>query len=137
MTRRSFLQLLTTLLGLTTLGAFIYPLVRFFLPVESAARVKSVEIPKNDVPVGTAKDLMIGTTPAIIVNARDKGFLVFSRVCTHLGCLVKYDPERQVFICPCHAGTFDLEGNVISGPPPKPLPKISVRVEGNNLVIGA
>ncbi|MCL4501730.1 MAG: Rieske (2Fe-2S) protein [Deltaproteobacteria bacterium] len=80
---------------------------------------------------------MIGTTPAIIVNAKGKGFLAFSRVCTHLGCLVKYYPEQQVFICPCHAGTFDLQGNVISGPPPKPLPKYSVRVEGDNLVIRA
>ncbi len=137
MQRRSFLKLLASILGLTALGAFLYPLFRFLLPVEAAFRVRTVEIPKSDVPLGTAKDLMIGGTPAIIVNTSSKGFLAFSKVCTHLGCLVKYDPERQEFICPCHAGTFDLEGNVISGPPPKPLPRFSVRVEGNNLVIGA
>ena len=137
MQRRSFLKLLTSILGLTALGAFLYPLFRFLLPVEAASRVRTVDIPKSDVPVGTAKDLMIGVTPAIVVNTSSKGFLAFSKVCTHLGCLVKYDSERQVFICPCHAGIFDLEGNVISGPPPKPLPRFSVRVEGNNLVIGA
>ena len=137
MQRRSFLKLLISILGLTALGAFIYPLFRFLLPVEAASRVRTVDIPKSDVPVGTAKDLMIGVTPAIVVNTSSKGFLAFSKVCTHLGCLVKYDSERQVFICPCHAGIFDLEGNVISGPPPKPLPRFSVRVEGNNLVIGA
>jgi cytochrome b6-f complex iron-sulfur subunit len=137
MQRRSFLKLLTSILGLTALGAFTYPLFRFLLPVEAVSRVRTVDIPKSDVPVGTAKDLMIGVTPAIVINTRSKGFLSFSKVCTHLGCLVKYDPERQVFICPCHAGIFDLEGNVISGPPPKPLPRFSVRVEGNNLVIGA
>ncbi len=137
MQRRNFLKLLTSILGLTALGAFLYPLFRFLLPVEAASRVRTVDIPKSDVPVGTAKDLMIGVTPAIVVNTSSKGFLAFSKVCTHLGCLVKYDPERQVFICPCHAGIFDLEGNVISGPPPKPLPRFSVRVEGNNLVIGA
>lgn len=137
MQRRSFLRILASLLGLTALGAFLYPLFRFLLPVESAARISKVEIPKIDVPLGGFKDVMIGTTPAIIVNAKGKGFLAFSRVCTHLGCLVKYYPEQQVFICPCHAGTFDLQGNVISGPPPKPLPKYSVRVEGDNLVIRA
>jgi cytochrome b6-f complex iron-sulfur subunit len=137
MKRRSFLKLLTSLLGLGALGVFIYPLFRFLLPVESGAKARTIEIAKSELPVGATKDVMIGTTPAIVINTRGKGFLAFSRVCTHLGCLVRYDQERQVFICPCHAGTFDLEGNVISGPPPKPLPKFSVQVEGNNLVIGA
>ena len=137
MKRRSFLKLLTSLLGLSALGVFIYPLFRFLLPVESGAKARTIEIAKSELPVGAFKDVMIGVTPTIIINTRGKGFLAFSRVCTHLGCLVRYDQERQVFICPCHAGTFDLEGNVISGPPPKPLPKFSVQVEGNNLVIGA
>ena len=128
---------MTSVLGLSALGAFAYPLFRFLLPVESLARAKSVTLPKSEVPVNATKDLMIGPTPVIIINARDKGFLAFSKVCTHLGCLVKYDKDRQLFICPCHAGVFDLEGNVISGPPPRPLPKFSVRVEGHNLVIGA
>lgn len=136
MQRRGFLKLLTSILGLGALGAFAYPLFRFLLPVESAAQVKSITLPKSDLPVNTTKDLMIGVTPAILVNTKEKGFLAFSKVCTHLGCLVKYDKERQIFICPCHAGMFDLEGNVISGPPPKPLQKFAVRVEGDNLVIG-
>jgi cytochrome b6-f complex iron-sulfur subunit len=137
MKRRGFLKLLTSVLGLSALGVFAYPFFRFLLPVESLARTRSVTLAKSEVPLNATKDLMIGPTPVIIINARDKGFLAFSKVCTHLGCLVKYDKERQLFICPCHAGVFDLEGNVISGPPPRPLPKFSVRVEGNNLVIGA
>lgn len=136
MERRSFLKILASLLGATALGAFAYPLVRFLLPVESAARFKSLKVPESEVPLGGFKDLMIGTTPAIIVHTKEKGFIALSRVCTHLGCLVTYYPEKLEFICPCHAGTFDLEGNVISGPPPKPLPRFSVKVEGNNLVIG-
>ncbi len=136
MQRRWFLKLLTSILGLGALGAFAYPLFRFLLPVESLARVKSVTLAKSEVPVNATKDLMIGPTPVIIINARDKGFLAFSKVCTHLGCLVKYDKERQLFICPCHAGVYDLKGNVLSGPPPKPLQKFAVRVEGDNIVIG-
>lgn len=136
MQRRGFLKLFTSILGMAAVGAFAYPLFRFLLPVESAAKLKSITLPKSELPVNTTKDLMIGVTPAILVNTKEKGFLAFSRVCTHLGCLVKYDQERQIFICPCHAGMFDLEGNVISGPPPKPLQKFAVRVEGDKLVIG-
>jgi cytochrome b6-f complex iron-sulfur subunit len=136
MKRRSFLTILTTALGLTALGSLAYPLFRFLLPVESAVQAKSLTVPMSQIPVNATKDLMIGLTPAIIIHTRDKGFLAFSKICTHLGCLVKYDKDRQIFICPCHAGTFDLEGNVISGPPPKPLQKFAVKVAGENLVIG-
>jgi cytochrome b6-f complex iron-sulfur subunit len=136
MKRRSFLKLLTSALGFSALGSLAYPLFRFLLPIESAVKSKSIILPKSEIPVNTTKDFMIGLTPAIILNTRDKGFLAFSKVCTHLGCLVKYDKERQLFICPCHAGIFDLEGNVVSGPPPKPLPKFAVKVEGDNIVIG-
>jgi len=136
MERRRFIKLLSSLLGLSALGAFLYPLLRFLTPSEASIAAKKVTVAKGDIPAGTTKDLMIGLTPAIILNGRDKGFLAFSKVCTHLGCLVKFHPERQVFICPCHNGIFDLEGNVVSGPPPKPLQKFSVKVEGDKLVIG-
>jgi cytochrome b6-f complex iron-sulfur subunit len=136
MKRRSFLTILTTALGLTALGSLAYPLFRFLLPIESSLKAKSVILPLSQLPVDTTKDIMIGLTPAIVLNIRGKGYLAFSRVCTHLGCLVKYHRERQEFICPCHAGTFDLDGNVLSGPPPKPLPKFAVKIEGSNLVIG-
>ena len=73
MQRRSFLKLLTSLLGATALGAFLYPLFRFLLPVEIAARFKSLEVPESEVPLGGFKDLMIGVTPAIIVHTKEKG----------------------------------------------------------------
>jgi len=137
MKRRSFLKLLTSIFGLSAFGAFSYPLLRLLSPLETAVKAKiNIVIPSREIPVGATKDLLIGGTPAIIINRRDKGYIAFSRVCTHLGCLVKYDQERRLLICPCHAGTFDLEGNVISGPPPKPLEKFPVSVMGDNIVIG-
>ncbi len=136
MKRRGFLKLLTSLLGLSALSAFAYPLFRFLSPGEAATAAKRITLPKREIAPGMTKDLMIRGMPSIIINSTGKGYLAFSRVCTHLGCLVKYNQERQLFICPCHAGEFDLEGNVISGPPPKPLEKFAVKVEGDNLVIG-
>jgi menaquinol-cytochrome c reductase iron-sulfur subunit len=47
--------------------------------------------------------------------------LVFSNVCTHLSCRVKWDADQTAYLCPCHAAKFDIEGNVQSGPPKGPL----------------
>ena len=51
----------------------------------------------------------------------DDEVLVFSNVCTHLSCRVKWEAEKEAYTCPCHAAKFDIEGNVIDGPPPRPL----------------
>jgi len=60
----------------------------------------------------------------------------FSAVCTHLGCLVGYNRVRREFICPCHAGRYNEDGSVASGPPPKPLARLPVRVEGEHIQVG-
>jgi cytochrome b6-f complex iron-sulfur subunit len=136
MNRRGFLKLLTSILGLSALGALLYPLIRFLSPIEATVATKKVIIPAKEIPVGATKDLLIRGVPSIIIHLSDKGFIALSRVCTHLGCLVNYSKEKQILICPCHAGTYDLEGNVLSGPPPKPLPRFPVMAEGDQIVIG-
>ncbi|MGB8991992.1 MAG: ubiquinol-cytochrome c reductase iron-sulfur subunit [Desulfobaccales bacterium] len=136
MDRRRFLKLLASILGLSGLGAFLYPLMRFLQPIEATIAAKKVNVPLKEIPVGVTKDLLIRGVPSIIIHTSDKGYIALSRVCTHLGCLVNYHKERQIFICPCHAGIYDLEGNVISGPPPRPLEKFTVQVKGNDIVIG-
>jgi Rieske Fe-S protein len=100
------------------------------------ADTQKVVIRKSDVPSGEAKNFVYRNAPAVLINRPDKGFIVLSRTCTHLGCLVEYHHAQLLLICPCHAGTYDLEGNVLSGPPPKPLTAIPFRIEGENIVIG-
>src|SRR5665648_171687 len=136
MNRRGFLKLLASILGLSALGAFLYPLSRFLTPSEATGKAKPITIPQSELPIDAVKELLVMGTPSIIIHTKDKGYIALSRVCTHLGCLVNYDKERQIFICPCHGGTFDLEGNVISGPPPLPLPRYAVKVADGNIVIG-
>ena len=53
--------------------------------------------------------------------------------CTHLGCRVNYQPERDRFLCPCHGGVFDKSGGVVSGPPPKELVRHDVKVEADRV----
>lgn len=47
------------------------------------------------------------------------GFRAMSGVCTHLGCTVNRDSDG--FRCPCHGSVFDEDGQVLSGPAPRPL----------------
>ena len=51
----------------------------------------------------------------------------YNRVCTHLQCLLNYDPGNHQIVCPCHGTFFDAnDGTVITGPAPKPLPTIKL-----------
>jgi cytochrome b6-f complex iron-sulfur subunit len=134
--RRGFLQLILAALGLTALGCFAYPLVRFLSPHAGAGPGGTVTIDTKEIPVGGAKDLVLNDLPIIVINRGQKGYIALSRVCTHLGCLVDYQKGAGILLCPCHGGKFDLDGNVISGPPPQPLPRLALKVEGNSLVIG-
>jgi cytochrome b6-f complex iron-sulfur subunit len=59
----------------------------------------------------------------------DGSFLAISRACTHLGCSVPWDEEQHKFICPCHGSTFNLRGEVLSAPAPRPLDIFPVRIE--------
>ncbi len=62
-------------------------------------------------------------------------FTAMSNVCTHLGCRVRWAADQKQFFCPCHNGVFDANGNVVSGPPPKPLNQYEVKVENGQLSI--
>jgi Rieske Fe-S protein len=55
---------------------------------------------------------------------------VFSATCTHLGCQVLWDAKDKHFKCPCHGGVYAATGEVIDGPPPRPLQTIEARVDG-------
>jgi cytochrome b6-f complex iron-sulfur subunit len=59
----------------------------------------------------------------------DGGFLALSRRCTHLGCTVPWDAQENAFVCPCHASSFDITGEVLSPPAPRPLDLHPVRIE--------
>ena len=72
----------------------------------------------------------------VFVVRRDSSQVrVFSNICTHLGCRVAWHPDIQNYVSPCHDGHFDVLGNVVSGPPPRPLDEFETRVEAGNLYI--
>jgi menaquinol-cytochrome c reductase iron-sulfur subunit len=66
----------------------------------------------------------------------DGSVVVFEPHCTHLGCAYDWNPKAGQFVCPCHGGKFDAQGNRIAGPPPRPLDQFEVKVEGTQIRIG-
>jgi nitrite reductase/ring-hydroxylating ferredoxin subunit len=55
-----------------------------------------------------------------------QGFYALGAVCTHLGCLTVWNPERKIIVCPCHGSKFSVDGKKIEGPAPHPLPWLKV-----------
>lgn len=59
----------------------------------------------------------------------------FDPKCTHLGCPYRWDNEKNIFACPCHTAIFSKTGDVISGPPPRPLDRFPVKIEHGTVII--
>ncbi len=62
-------------------------------------------------------------------------FTAFSVNCTHLGCPVRWLPDAGLFLCPCHGGVYNTQGQPVAGPPPKPLAHYPVRVNNGRVEI--
>jgi menaquinol-cytochrome c reductase iron-sulfur subunit len=65
----------------------------------------------------------------------EQQFAAFAVNCTHLGCPVRWLPDAELFMCPCHGGVFYQDGIVAAGPPPRPLNRYDVRVRGGQVEI--
>ncbi len=63
-----------------------------------------------------------------LVRMPDGGFLALYRKCTHLGCVVPWNPAEGRFVCPCHASAFEVDGQVINPPAPRPLDRFAVTI---------
>ncbi|HEY3333567.1 MAG TPA: Rieske (2Fe-2S) protein [Capsulimonadaceae bacterium] len=72
--------------------------------------------------------------PAILVRNADGALAGYMQRCTHLSCPVQYKGSSHTLECPCHNGSFDAaSGKVISGPPPRPLPRIRLEVRDGHI----
>jgi cytochrome b6-f complex iron-sulfur subunit len=136
MPRRDFLDWVIKGGLFATLAAMLIPALTYLWPVtRRGAATELIEVGTEDeIHVWGSKKVVIGGTALLVVRT-PKEYKAFSAVCTHLGCIVSWNSERHQIECPCHAGFFDLEGRVISGPPPKPLPLHDVRVLNGKILV--
>ncbi len=124
-------------LAVTGLAAVSYPVVRYYLipPGEKNNKGKTT-IPVDALAPGEARFFEFNGSAAVLVKKQDGSLAALSAVCPHLGCIVQWEADRQDFLCPCHAGYFTADGEVISGPPPRALAKIPFVVLNGVVTIG-
>lgn len=77
--------------------------------------------------IGVGTVLTFEEHQAFVVRLKE-GFRALSSVCTHLGCVTRYQPDQRIIACPCHGSRFSLEGEVIAGPAPQPLPTFEISI---------
>lgn len=64
---------------------------------------------------------------AILIRTKDGKYYAYGQKCTHLSCPVYFAKDHQRLECPCHEAGFDARtGNVLYGPPPRPLDKVLI-----------
>lgn len=145
--RRKFLTALS--IGLGSIGAALIavPSIAFILGIRKPPSVWRDVGGVDDFDTGTTVSVNFedsspvpwsGVTARSAVWLRKKSeqeFIAFSNVCTHLGCPVRWLQSAQLFMCPCHGGVFYANGNVASGPPPRPLVRFPTRIVNGRVQI--
>ena len=135
-TRRRFLGALIGGWFAALAGAVLSPLRKFIIP--PYREPDEVTLPLVDyasLAAGEVKSFSWGIKPGFLRKTPDGAYLALVGVCTHLDCNVSFRPAENRFFCACHEGWYDENGRNIAGPPPKPLRRLAVAVEGENLVV--
>jgi len=73
---------------------------------------------------------------AWVVKKSENEIVAFGPQCPHLGCAYHWVANKNEFLCPCHASTFSIEGQVLTGPAPRALDRLELKVEGDTLLLG-
>jgi len=143
--RREFIKkALYSVLVLLSLG-FLVPAVKIFAPAGSRDKelaffplLAEEELPRFGVKKAELTFAVLGKErkARVFIVSSSEGPVVFSAICSHLGCLVSYHKEKQEFVCPCHGGKYDLTGRNISGPPPAPLTRFPLKIQDGMLFVG-
>jgi Rieske Fe-S protein len=148
--RRDFVKAAVTFLG-TLMGAIIgIPAISYLISPGLRAKETETWVPLgalSDYPIGIPKlfsftrstvngwEKTINSYGVFVIRKDETQVQVLSNICTHLGCRVSWHDDLKHYVSPCHDGHFDIAGNVISGPPPRPLDEFVVKIEDDNLYI--
>jgi cytochrome b6-f complex iron-sulfur subunit len=116
-------------MGELTFGTFA-----FLWPRRKGPKVETVFI------AGKVTDFKVGEiTPfrkeRTFILRTEGGFLAISAICTHLHCIVNWNEMLKKFECPCHGAKFNQNGEVLEGPPPRPLDLYKVQIIAGNVAI--
>jgi Rieske Fe-S protein len=137
-TRRGLINWVLGTSAVAFLASVLYPVGRYLVPPkvgESTAASVTLPMKPDDVKPNTGQIFKFGSRPGILVRTAGGEMRAFSAVCTHLNCTVQYRADVSHIWCACHNGHYDLNGQNISGPPPRPLETYVVNVRGAQIVV--
>ncbi len=117
--------------------SIIYPVARYISPpdIPEAQTSRVVAARDGELKPNEGKIFRFGSRPGILVRNADGSYRAYAATCTHLNCTVQYRGDLQRLWCACHNGMFDLNGNNVSGPPPRPLEAYEVHVSNGEIVV--
>src|SRR5262245_14416654 len=152
--RRRFLSLCTKVLmtavgllvALPVLGNLLEPLRRKRGAESNGLAFQDLG-PLSDIPVGQWRLLLLEVVrqdgwektrvrQSVWVRRQPEGegaITVLAALCTHLGCPVSWHPDQSQFLCPCHKGVFNAEGQPVSGPLPRSMDPLEFEVRDGQL----
>jgi Rieske Fe-S protein len=131
-------RLVNWLLGTSTgavVASVLYPVARYIIPPEMP------EAATSRVLAGTVTELVdegwkifrFGRDAGILVRTEEGEYKAFAATCTHLSCTVQYRKDLRKVWCACHNGEFDMNGVNVAGPPPRPLDRYEVNLNGDEI----
>lgn len=148
--RRDFVKIIVAFVG-TVIGTIVgLPAIAYLISPATKTQASEAWIPLGPLenyPTDTPTlfsftrsrvngwEKTVNSYGAYVVRKSDNSVVVFSNMCTHLACRVKWTEDVQEYICPCHDGHFNAQGEVVLGPPPKPLIEYETKIEEGNLFI--
>ena len=130
--RRWLSRLLGTSLAATVVS-FLYPVLRYVVPPMASEPSQSeveLDVKASEILPNTGRIVPLAGKAVLLLKTVSGELKALTATCTHLACTVQYRAERSDIWCACHNGTYDLGGNVVSGPPPRGLEQFVVNVRG-------
>jgi cytochrome b6-f complex iron-sulfur subunit len=116
------------------MGELIGGTFAFLWPRRKGPKVETVFI------AGKVTDFKVGEVipfrkERTFILRTEGGFLAISAICTHLHCIVNWNEMLKKFECPCHGAKFNQNGEVLEGPPPRPLDLYKLQIVVGNVVV--
>jgi len=137
-TRRQFLDMVLGTAIAGTVGSILYPIIRYLKPLPASGPAGPVRLSDGDVEkLRQTKFVIVPVAGKRVMVLRDSkgGLRAFDARCTHEGCTVQYLSRESAIWCACHNARFNLDGNVLAGPPPRPLPTYAVREDADGAIM--